>query len=87
MLTHVHLLVYTLWCWHTLRWELKFEGLREDGFLSPSRRACEAGFGAFRENEVHIFYCAGGKFGEVAGVFLAEKTLTGRWLRGTGRCV
>ena len=38
------------------------------------------GFGAFRENEVHIFYCAGGKFGEVAGVFLAQKTLTGRWL-------
>ena len=32
-----------------------------------------AGFGAFRENEVHIFYCAGGKFGEVAGVFLAEE--------------
>ena len=79
MLTHVHMLVYTLWCWHTLRRELKFEGLREDGFLS--------GFGAFRQNEVHIFYCAGGKFGEVAGVFLAEKTLTGRWLRGTGRCV
>ena len=26
-----------------------------------------AGFGAFRENEVHIFYCADGKFGEVAG--------------------
>jgi len=25
MLTHVHLLVYTLWCWHTLRrrWSLK----------------------------------------------------------------
>ena len=39
-----------------------------------------AGFGAFRENEVHIFYCAGGKFRVVAGVFLAEKTLTGRWL-------
>ena len=27
----------------------------------------------FRENEVHIFYCAGGKFGEDAGVFLAEE--------------
>ena len=37
-------------------------------------------FGAFRENEVHFFYCAGGKFGEVTGVFLAEKTLTGCWL-------
>ena len=73
MLTHVHMLVYTLWCWHTLRRELKFEGLREDGFLSPSRRACEAGFSAFRELEVHIFYYAGGKFGEVVGVFLAEK--------------
>jgi len=25
MLTHVHMLVYTLWCWHTLRrrWSLK----------------------------------------------------------------
>ena len=32
-----------------------------------------AGFGAFRENEVHIFYCTGGKYGEVAGVFLAEE--------------
>jgi len=37
-------------------------------------------FGAFRGNEVHIFYCAGGIIGEVVGVFLAEKTLTGRWL-------
>ena len=26
-----------------------------------------------RENEVHIFYCAGGKIAEVAVVFLAEK--------------
>ena len=24
---------------------------------------------------MHIFYCAGGKFGEVAGVFLAHRTL------------
>ena len=34
----------------------------------------------FRENEVYFFYCAGGKFGEVVGVFLAEKTLTGCWI-------
>jgi len=27
---------------------------------------------------VHIFYCAGGKFGEVAGVFLAHRTLASR---------
>ena len=51
MLTQVHMLVYILWCWHTLRRVLKFEGLREDGFLSPSRRACEAGFVAFEKNK------------------------------------
>ena len=40
---------------------------------------------------MHIFYCAGGKFGEVAGVFLAEKhspdagaDSTGRWSRASG---
>ena len=74
MLTHVHMLVYTLWCWHTLRRELKFEGLREDGFLSPSRRACEAGFGAFRENEVHIFLFAPvGNLEKSRECFLTEK--------------
>jgi len=30
----------------------------------------------FRENDVHIFYCAGGKFGEVAEVFLTENHRT-----------
>ena len=40
---------------------------------------------------MYIFYCAGGKFGEVAGVFLAEKHSpdagagsTGRWSRASG---
>ena len=31
---------------------------------------------------MHIFYCAGGKIGEVTG-----ETLTGRWPTGTGRRV
>jgi len=61
LLTHVHMLVYTLWCWHALRRRWSLKG-RE-----------RMGSGAFRENEVHIFYCAGGNFGEVVGVFLAEK--------------
>ena len=67
MLTHVHMFAYTLWCWHTFEKEVEFEGYREDGFLSLSRRAYEAGFGAFRENEVHIFYCAGVSFGRSRG--------------------
>ena len=35
MLTHVHLLVYTLWCWHTLRrrWSLKCRERRRDSAL------------------------------------------------------
>ena len=34
---------------------------------------------------MYIFYCAGGKFGEVAGVFLAEKHSPDAECRGTGR--
>jgi len=55
ILTHVHLLVYTLWCWHTLkrRWSLK---------------------GRERMGLKCIFSIAPvGNFGEVAGLFLAEK--------------
>ena len=40
---------------------------------------------------MHIFFCAGGIFGEVTGVFLAEKHSpdagfgsTGRWTRESG---
>ena len=40
---------------------------------------------------MYIFYCAGGNFGEVAGVFFAEKHSpdagvgsTGRWSRASG---
>jgi len=34
---------------------------------------------------VHIFYCAGGNFGEVAGVFLAEKHSPDAGVGSTGR--
>jgi len=49
MLTHVHLLVHTWWCWHNLRRRWSLKGREEFGILSPSRRACEAGFGAFEK--------------------------------------
>ena len=35
---------------------------------------------------MHIFYCVGGKFGEVAGVFLAEKHSPDAGHGSTGRC-
>jgi len=34
---------------------------------------------------VHIFYCAGGKFGEVAGVFLSRKHSPDALCGGIGR--
>jgi len=34
---------------------------------------------------MHIFYCAGGKFGEVAGMFLTEKHSQDAGPGGTGR--
>ena len=64
MLTHVHMLVYTLWCWHTLRrrWSLK------------SRERMGSSDSALFEKMKCIFSIAPvGNFGEVVGVFLAEK--------------
>ena len=49
MLTLMHLMVYTLWCWHTLRRRLRLKGREGFGFPSPSNRACEAGFDAFEK--------------------------------------
>ena len=70
MLTHLHMVMYTWWCWH----------IRKLG-----------GIQRFWENEVRILYWIGGKFGEVAGVFLAEKPSsnagvgsTWRWTRASG---
>ena len=58
MLTHVHLLVHTLWCWHTLRrrWSLK------------SREFDSALF-----EKMKCIFSIGGKFGEVTEVFFAEE--------------
>ena len=49
-----------------------------DGFLSPPAELARRDSALF---DVHIFYCTGGIFGEIAG-----ETLTGRWLRSTGHC-
>ena len=35
MLTHVHLLVHTLWCWHTLRRRWSLEGRERMGSSLP----------------------------------------------------
>ena len=51
---------------------------------SPSRRACEAGFNAFEKMKRIFFYCASGKFGEVAECFLREKHSPNAVLREIG---
>jgi len=65
MLTHVHKvkhLVVSTFEQGLKRWRGVWVS------LSLSRRASSVGFGTF-ENEMHIFYCTDGKFGEVTGVF------------------
>jgi hypothetical protein len=44
-----------------LRRRRSLNGREGFGYLSPSGRACEAGFGAFCENETPIFHCVGGE--------------------------
>ena len=51
MLTHIHMMVYTWWCWHIYKGGGVCRGEMGFGSLSPSRRACEAGFGAFEKME------------------------------------
>ena len=48
MLTHIHMVVYTWWCWHIYKGGGVCRG--------------EMGLGPFRENRMPIFYCAGCKF-------------------------
>ena len=53
MLTHIHMVVYTWWCWHIY----KGGGVcRGEMGLGPSLLL------RFRENRMPIFYCAGCKF-------------------------
>jgi len=49
MLTHLHMVVHTWWCWHTLRRRWSLKGKERFGFLSPSHRAYEAGFDDFEK--------------------------------------
>ena len=50
------------------------KGRERMGSSLPPTKLATQDSSLFLENEVHIFYCAGGNFfGEVAGVFLAEE--------------
>ena len=67
MLTHVHLLVYTLWCWHTLRrrWSLKSRE-RMGSSLPPAELARQDSV-LFEKMKCIFSIAPVGKFGEVAG--------------------
>ena len=51
MLTRIHMVVYTWWCWHIYKGGDVCRVEMGLGSLSPSHRACEAGFGAFGKME------------------------------------
>ena len=40
MLTHVHMLAYTLWCWHTLRRRWSLKGRERMGFGAFEKMKC-----------------------------------------------
>jgi len=75
MLTHLHLLVHTWWCWHTLRKRWSLKGREWFRFLRIWR---------FWENETYIFYCVSGMFGQVTGVFLTGKHSSDALTTGIG---
>ena len=80
MLTHVHLLVYTLRCWHTLRRRWSLKGRERMGSTLPPAELARRDSALFEKLKCIFSIAPVGKVGEVAGVFLAEKTLTGRYV-------
>jgi len=86
MLTHVHMLVYTLWCWHTLRRRWSLEGRERLGSSLPPAELARRDSALFEKMKCIFSIAPMGIFGVVAGVFLAEEHSpdagfwsTGRW--------
>ena len=87
MLTHVHLLVHTLWRWHTLRRRWSLKGREGFGFLSLSRQACEAGFGAFEKMKCILSIAPVGKLEKSRECFSLRKHSPDAGFWSTGRYV
>ena len=51
MLTHIHMVVYTWWCWHIYKGGGVCRGEMGFGSLSIRRFSCEAGFDVFEKME------------------------------------
>jgi hypothetical protein len=58
MLTHMHMVIYTCWCWHISEGGGVWAVERGLGFSLPPAELTSAGFRHFRENEMPIFHCA-----------------------------
>jgi len=84
MLTHLRMLVHTWWCWHTLRRRWSLKGREGFGFLSPSCRACEVGFGAFEKIKCIFSITSMESLEKSRECFLLEKHSPNDGLGGTG---
>ena len=73
MLTHVHMLVYTLWCWHTLRRRWSLKARERMGSSLPPAELARRDSALFEKIKCLSSIAPMGNFGEVAGVFLAKK--------------
>ena len=73
MLTHVHKLVYTLWCWYTLRRRWSLKGRERMGSSLPPAELARRDSALFEKMKCIFSIAPVGKFVEVAGVFLAEE--------------
>ena len=62
-------MVDTWWCWHIYKGDRVPRVERGVGSSLPPAELARRDSALFEKNEVHFFYCADGKFGEVAGVF------------------
>ena len=80
---HMHMLVYTLWCWHTLRRRWSLKGRERMGSSLPPAELARRDSALFKKMKCIFSIAPVGKLEKSRECF----SLTGHWPRGTGRCV
>ena len=88
MLTHVHKLVYTLWCWHTLRRRWSFKGKERMGSSLPPAELARRDSALFEKMKCIFSIAPVGNFLEKSWeCFSLRKHSPDAGFWSTGRCV
>jgi len=87
MLTHVHMLVYTLWCWHTLRRRWSLMGRERMGSSLPPAELARRDLALLEKMKCIFSIAPVGNLEKSRECFLLRKHSPDVGFWSTGRCV